>query len=505
MKKNRNQFLEELFNTLSKQEKRWISHKIKEAKTEDTKFVNYYFDSFLKNSKTNVNFNEKQIHNYRNKIYSFAIDELLIYNRKSDYLDHLRSEISKARLLYQKSLLSQAEVILLKTLKKARLNEWFIQEYEILVLLESILIKKGENSGKFINSEEFMMRLNELEKDKLAAIEKCKSEAELETLKNKIFVQIRIDRFSNNNRLKEEFPNISILEKEQYPRTKESFRLNLIYHSILGIYLISIGKEEESISHFKKILDIFDENEVLFELMKPTHEIYLYNYILNAHRIKKYDDYFHLKMEYLKALSDEKPEMKVSFHCMNLIWKSTIVDVNGLQNAIKEATLDYKNKKFEFPGIYLEMDFYFDLCTSNLLINNMEEALNWLNQILNHDNCKKVMDLYSIARIMQIILHYEMGNVIYLQSLIPSVQKSFQKRDKVYEVEKLMATYILKIVKSKTKQQNSMFKDLHDKLKILENSESESQIMNYFNFTDWTESKISGLSFLETVKKQTNN
>ena len=102
---------------------------------------------------------------------------------------------------------------------------------------------------------------------------------------------------------------------------------------------------------------------------------------------------------------------------------------------------------------------------------------------------------------MNLVIHFEIGNTLLLESLLRSTYRFLSKRNRLYGFEKSVLGFIQKSGKLRTaKELRETFIDLKKDFENLSQNPSENAMLRYFNFTAWLESKIENKTFAEAVK-----
>ena len=149
---------------------------------------------------------------------------------------------------------------------------------------------------------------------------------------------------------------------------------------------------------------------------------------------------------------------------------------------------------------YETFSFYFQYFYISFGCGNFEEALNYLNVWLSQPRSVEREDLQSLARILALILHYELGNMLLLDSLIRSTKRFLKQKNRLYDLEKQfiqLMSDLLRIPSSEEKK---------NAIKAFEmnwNSIGGTQALNQiFDLKSWVDAKISGKTFGLTVKEK---
>ena len=139
---------------------------------------------------------------------------------------------------------------------------------------------------------------------------------------------------------------------------------------------------------------------------------------------------------------------------------------------------------------------------SYFAVGEFKKTLSFLNTILNDNEQLIRQDIYSIARILNLVLHFELGNYEFTEYVIKSISRYLSKQDRNYETETLLIKTIRKLSKNVLlEDQQQIFIQLKSDLNNLFEDRHEQVILEYFNITAWVESKINKTSYSEEVRK----
>ena len=144
--------------------------------------------------------------------------------------------------------------------------------------------------------------------------------------------------------------------------------------------------------------------------------------------------------------------------------------------------------------------FLYALANINFIAGNYKKSLLWINSILNETETPETKVFQGYARLLNIIIHYELHNEDLLDSLIPSALRFFSKRPDVYELEKLfIETLRKKLVGTAIhSEQKKVLEQLKSTIQTRFNP-NDNRIMEYFDFISWIDSKIKGKPYQEIL------
>ena len=132
------------------------------------------------------------------------------------------------------------------------------------------------------------------------------------------------------------------------------------------------------------------------------------------------------------------------------------------------------------------------------------KSLFWVNKILN-DNSDYRQDYKIFAKIMNLIIHYELGNIDLLEYNTKSVLRYILKKDKLYKYEYALINFIKKIIMlTGSDDLDFEYRKLKKELDKIAEDDYEKKAFEYFDITSWLESKQDNKPFSEIVRKKAN-
>jgi len=148
--------------------------------------------------------------------------------------------------------------------------------------------------------------------------------------------------------------------------------------------------------------------------------------------------------------------------------------------------------------------FYYKI--GNIYFGNgdFSNALKYLNKIINFRDVSLREDLHVYARILILIIHYEMGDESLLEYQIKSVYRFLGKMNDVNEVHKEIFNFLRHSGKIYPQNVRNEFKNLMIKFEQLASRPYEKRPFYYLDIIAWLQSKIENKSISEVIKERLN-
>ena len=174
--------------------------------------------------------------------------------------------------------------------------------------------------------------------------------------------------------------------------------------------------------------------------------------------------------------------------------------IPGLLNVIDKYILDAESKRrkilcfFNISYLYLGAGFF-------------KEAKKYLNKIFELSEVGYKSDLFAIVKILILIIHYELANQELLEHYARSTYRYLFKRERLFKFESIILNFMRKnmpVISTKNEILNA-FKKLRADILLCMKDPSEANIIGYFDFIAWIDSKIENCSMGEIIKRNLEN
>lgn len=508
MSKAKSDQLFNLIKTLSKGEKRFFklfASRLNNSK--DKKFIILYDaiekqkvydeDKILQKEKE---LNPKQFSNLKAHLYFQILKSVKLCN--SSKLENLKLTelIDYARILYNKCLYKECVKMLDKAKKMAKENDRSVLLLEILEL-EKLVIPKTLESGNENRVNELIITTNQV----------------AESIKNiNIFsnLSLKLNSYYNQTgfiKSKKDLQNVSHFFESSLPKYNEknlSFQEKLyLYNSFVGYYFY-IQDFEMGYKYASKWVDLFEKQPEM-----KRHKLEMYIKALNSllvvqNKLYKYKEFAETQKKLIAIKRDRKLILtentnlnlfkaiyvhEINRHFMLGEFKSGTRIVSALENEL--------NKLIPMLDKHSVLLLYYKIACLYLGSGNYKIAIKWLNKIYNKKEIELREDIYSFARILLLVCHFELGNADLVESNIRSTYRYFLKKGLLTQYQ----TYILNFLKhlftnSSERNLKNQFISLKNQMLILEKNKFEKRAFLYFDIISWLESKIENRTIQDIIK-----
>lgn len=428
-------------------------------------------------------------------LYELILKSLQAFDEKTSIDYQIKSMLNNVRVLAKRSLYPDCKEILQKAKKLAYQHEHFLSLLEILKWEKRLAY--AESNIAFLNNN---LEAIITEEDKI--LSQINDESKYWSVFFRFLISLKKDAIARtDDKVKElnQYLNNPILKESYLPSTHRSA---IIFHRIWGIYHSSTRSYEAYHRTNTELIRLMESKPHFLKEDPSEYISVINNQIFCCGMLHKYSEVHQLldKIQTVKPVTlDDEYKIFVLYYLnkMVLYTESGEFDKGVALIAEREAQVPKFKKKL------FNVNYYFLYSYLNFGVENYDASLDWLNKLLDMPPKLVRQDLQSVARIMLLVIHYEMGNLMLLEYLLRSTYRYLKQRNRLYKFEQLILRFIRRSRRAfsrveLTEEFITLKKDLED---IGKNHPSESAILRYFNFIAWLEAKIEKRTFAAVVKR----
>ncbi len=160
--------------------------------------------------------------------------------------------------------------------------------------------------------------------------------------------------------------------------------------------------------------------------------------------------------------------------------------VEGLE-LIPKVRLFLEEYVDHIPKEYYVM-FYYQFAYLQFMSGAYTQALRDINKILIQRYSGIRNDIIGYAQFLNLIIHYELGNITVLKYAVNASRRFLNKRGKVQSFEKVLLNFFSKISMKPASAHKSLFRSLQNKL-FAESPLLDDNQLDYLDFKIWIQSK----------------
>lgn len=445
-----------------------------------------------------------QIHVAKNYLYNLVLRSLNEYHTVDSANIQLRELLSSAEILFGKGLYKQASKILIKLKEKAYRYEKQIYVLEVIVLENKIAFALQD-----MEAAKKVITLGADEEDQLLKDYQNARQYKYLSDKLKIFTKTKgtVKRDEDTTELD------SIIEHPLLNNEQNAISYSTKY-SFFHVYSKYFSVKEDYKSAYpycNKLVHLIESHPDQTTKNPQAYLLALNHLLVILKELRKFDE-FAVALKKLKSVQSKTIHFQsrafayIFIHEWNfLFYTGKYQECISLLPFLEEGLQKYDNQITSD----IKLLFYFDVFYGYFVLGQYQQAIKWLNKILNDKRTAIRQDIHNFGMIVNIILHYEMKDFDLLEYLIRSAQRLFEKEKEDHKFELLVLLNMKSLIKvHSAEEKRKMFIKLRNKLLFvnLENyliafsrGSSEKIILNSFDILAWLESKIEDRSFASVL------
>lgn len=427
-------------------------------------------------------------------LYELILKSLQSFDEKSSVDYKLKGMLQSVRVLFKRSHFGDCKEILQKAKKVGNKYEQFNAVLEILNWEK--MIAYAETNIAFLDKE--MDRINAEEE---WCLQRLKNISEYRNIFFKMLICIRKDV----SRRKEQLEELEALLQTPLLQDFESAKSHtaqVLFQRIYSIYYFTSADFIKFYELNQGLITLLESKTYLLKEDVSEYISVLNNHVIACGKMGKVDEVRATLDKYSKVKPNTfDDELKILRQYY--LGKFSLCIYTGEFEEGYQELLKHKQQIKKYDKSFFENNtFYFQYFLIYFGIGNFEKALDCLNDWLSLSEKVERKDLQSLARILNLIIHYELGNTLLLESLLRSTYRFLSKENRLFDFERKFLGFIRESMKPHSK------KEIKKTLEVLKQDFEDltekypSGIFGMIDIVAWLESKISGKTFAEMVKER---
>jgi len=428
-------------------------------------------------------------------LFHLILEALGTYSRSSNEQFEMQHDLGKAKLLFERSFYEQAMRLAEKVVRFAEGTENFTMLVDALNL-ETLI-------WQFLPAHERKKLETLMEEKERAIINLQKTEqarkinAEMLLMFQTIGLarsETQMELYHSLARKAEDAANASA---DFLPVTARVYLCNCLsyYHNILG-------NLDKSLEYMKALIRFIDENpgilpsSLTFYISSVNNLVLLYLYQKMDKEaevtIRKLDDINSPSIRDSNAIFICRHNTRFELYEK----RSDLASAYDLSRGLREEIKKFSTRlSTQYTGHLIYYAFRACFYTGHL-----KDALHWINMLVHEAASPAKSEILAIARISEMILHYEMKNHDSIENLAESTERYFAKHGNLFRFEKIMLEFFKKM--ATLEPGKKAFETLEAELILLLDDPLEQRIFSYFDFISWAEGKIVKRKIGEIIKEK---
>lgn len=434
-------------------------------------------------------------------LIQILVDSLCQYHSQSNSSYRINRLITAARLFFEKTFYHYSLKLLERATKEAYSYEKFNELLMILTLKRNVIIQSS------INVKELEICLNAIYKEEQDILKKLSNKSDYKNISDSLFLLAKKHGISRSNiqlnKAKKIFQN-KLLKNERLAMSFDAKRFLFLSQGFY--YYIINDKVRNHISRVKYV-ELVESN--VHQIIDDPN-IYLSalnNVLLSSIQVLNKADFF----SYLKKLREVPSKIlkrDSSTFIEKRIFESSYINETDYYIRIRdfqkglELIPQIENGLLKFDKAIeksSELTLAFNVMCIAFCAGKYKIALFWNNKVLENYQKDVREDLVCFSKIMELIIHYEMDNMLQLPYYLKSVYRFFIKKEHKFEFEKIFLKYFPRLISASNISIQEVYKLMRRDLESLRKISNENIMFNDIDVSAWLESKINGRTYAEVI------
>ncbi|NUO00897.1 MAG: hypothetical protein HUU01_09825 [Saprospiraceae bacterium] len=364
----------------------------------------------------------KDLHVVRNYLYNLIMRSLRSFHWENTIDQKINDQITDAVLLEKRGLYEQAR----SSLVKARKLALKFHRYFLLIPIT----KKESSLWPLLEERRLQEKMQKINEDLLAASEEIRNEIAICVYYNRWtnFQRVRQQEGSSGTweQLLEEWTNF---EKNHPQDGYSSFYSSYLMDCIRATIAFFQKDPQTRFVHSARVLEKWAANDHMIKEEPHVYKIHLSNHLSCCFQLEKWELFPDLIAQ-LKALPsgnfNEEAETFQNYAFYEQLYLLNTLNFEGARESLDHITQGLQQYKAKINKAR-ELTFYYNISVLYFMLEDFDKALLWLVRILNHPPTDHRKDLQRLAQILQLFYHYELGNVVFLEGMLPNVRRKINR------------------------------------------------------------------------------
>jgi hypothetical protein len=448
----------------------------------------------------------KHLPSEKNQLLHHVLKSLRHFRIENNIAASINEQIKNIQILFNKSLYKQSRKILVQIKEQAYQYELFYSILEIIEL-EKVLIDMEAHFGQVTNNT--ISNLIEEETEIFKKIEQLTHFEQLLSRLNQLSTRLLFVRTRSDVEEILKIEKVKLLNENTRINSKKSFIISL---HVKGLASRLLNKTDEMYDAFKSLIYTMENNPSLITQL-PKNYVEAHGYIIRYYAIKRmYTDGFKT-IDKLKALwlnpDFKSTDLQIAIFSNSYINEILLYGFIGQHDRAKQVipTVIKGLEKYEAKINEEELLRIYHVITMVYFGNSeYSKALHWINRIINSNYTELRQDIIRIAKLINLIIHFELGNEDLLPYIYKSTQRFVSSLENKYQFETSFLDNFKKISLSKREgRQTATYVKFKEDMQLILKDPYEKNALEYFNFYAWLDSKIHNISFSEAIQIRKQN
>lgn len=380
----------------------------------------------------------RQLSVLKNYLYDIVLRNLLHSSREYRPVADLLIQLGAVELLYEKGLHKNC----LKLIRKLKDTAGQLEEF-------GILDKLYDWEGRILLNEANIPDAIKKAQEQIEIVKKRQMDLEYKLKSLEVYYFINKGDFTDRDGKQKTQKMYTALRKKQPAEIQISNLGKYYLHTTLKILAKKLMKNEEQIFHATEAIKQLERNKHFLLANLRLYITVMYNYSIALTDLGKFDEllsFVKQKRQLILQLNEEQHrELKHEGEVL-LLNIEIVLYINGALATLPRDTVvrakRYINESRNFSNAFHILELCRNLIHALFKDENYDEALFFLNEILNNTRYKLLPLAYAQMRYYEMFIYYEMGDRNRVKSLAKTLLWLLRKQDQLLLFDQKLITFL---------------------------------------------------------------
>ena len=296
-----------------------------------------------------------------------------------------------------------------------------------------------------------------------------------------------------------------LVEQEAFsnPDAAVSHTARVLYYRTLSLYYHTALEQEKFYETGKTLIALQESQPHFLRQNLSDYIAALSNQILACGLLRKYEEVREClrKIHGLQAITEDDRRKIHRQYFSGFFALCTYTGEFG--DAQREMARCLREAERFDPHEYETGSFYLQFVPISIGCGDYDTALDHLNHWLAQRRTLGREDLQSLARILSLILHFELGNFLLLDSQLRTAARFLKRKNRLHELERRFMHGIFEAIKlPDARGQREVFAKVKNDLQPKAEEPETRALLQTFDLLAWLDSKARGQAFAAVVREK---
>lgn len=442
----------------------------------------------------------KQFSVLKNQLYEAILDALGRLANSLNYSYRISVMIKQSDQLFNRGLYKQSEKLLMKAKRLAYQSEDFTALLQVIAVEKKLILKQLQRDEK---------KIRKLHKEESNILLLMKNLSEYNEIFTKTYLYFLMYGYIRNKTEEQRFiKNTFASSFEKLIMNAKSKKAEQFIIETFHLYHTAKFDTMNAMKYNRASLKLMEDNTALLRSNVERYLATFQNYVLQYYykgdienleiSAVKLNTFLETTKIHIPRLVRVTAQGKIydillSAYHTNCKFEKAIDVLTEAEKLVEE---NYSVIDKSVKNVTYQMGTFIYFTTEDY-----ENALRLSNKLINDPDSGKFLEVYCFILLLQLLIHYELGNYDLIEYITKSTKRYLSKTEKLYKIEKIMLSFFSKVIKAENEDKVELFKTLQSNLSELRKDPDEGRF-EYYDFSSWCESKIKNIKIQDVFTEK---